>query len=149
MPLIISAGDTITVTVYIKKWTFSEIFLVFLNFSQLPMFTHYFLSKPYNPKTMLLESTMKTSVEKVTTLKHLVKYTLCEKCPNTEFFWSVFSCIWTEYGEILRSLRIQSECGKIRIRKIPCLDTFHAVILKNVHDRVNFDTYKCMASIIF
>ena len=26
----------------------------------------------------------------------------------------VFSCIWTEYGEILHiSLRIQSECGKI------------------------------------
>ena len=112
------------------------------------MFTHYFLSKPYNSKTML-ESTMKTSVEKVTTLKHPVKYTLREKCPNTEFFWSVFSCIWTEYGEILRPLRIQSECGKIRIRKTPCLDTFHAVVLKNVHDRVNFDAYKCMASIIF
>ena len=25
---------------------------------------------------------------------------LCEMCPNTEFFWSVFSCIRTEYGEI-------------------------------------------------
>ena len=23
-----------------------------------------------------------------------------EKCPHSEFFWSVFSCIWTEYGEI-------------------------------------------------
>ena len=23
-------------------------------------------------------------------------------CPNTSFFWSVFSRIWTEYGEILR-----------------------------------------------
>ena len=30
------------------------------------------------------------------------------------FFWSVFSHIWSEYGEI-RS--IQSECGKIRTRK--------------------------------
>ena len=30
------------------------------------------------------------------------------------FFWSVFSRIWTEY-EV--SLRIQSECGKIRTRK--------------------------------
>ena len=30
------------------------------------------------------------------------------------FFWSVFSRIHTEYGEILR---IQSECGKIRTRK--------------------------------
>ena len=28
--------------------------------------------------------------------------TLHEKCPNTEFFWSVFSRIRTEYGEILR-----------------------------------------------
>ena len=26
--------------------------------------------------------------------------TLREKCPYSEFFWSVFSGIWTEYGEI-------------------------------------------------
>ena len=26
---------------------------------------------------------------------------LREKCPNTEIFWSVFSCIWTEYGDLL------------------------------------------------
>ena len=26
---------------------------------------------------------------------------LREKCPYSEFFWSVFSRIWTEYGEIL------------------------------------------------
>ena len=29
--------------------------------------------------------------------------TLREKCPYSEFFWSVFSRIWTEYGEILHS----------------------------------------------
>ena len=23
-----------------------------------------------------------------------------EKCPNTEFFWSIFSGIWTEYGDL-------------------------------------------------
>ena len=28
--------------------------------------------------------------------------TLRKKCPYSEFFWSVFSRIWTEYGEILR-----------------------------------------------
>ena len=28
-------------------------------------------------------------------------YSLREKCPNSEFFWSVFSRIRTEYGEIL------------------------------------------------
>ena len=25
-----------------------------------------------------------------------------ETCPNPEFFWSVFSRIWTEYGDLLR-----------------------------------------------
>ena len=53
-----------------------------------------------------------------------------EKCPYSEFFWSVFSRIWTEYGEMLAvSLLTQSECGKIWARKIPNTDTFHA--LKN------------------
>ena len=28
--------------------------------------------------------------------------TIREKCPYSEFFWSVFSRIWTEYGEKLR-----------------------------------------------
>ena len=27
---------------------------------------------------------------------------LCEKCPNMELFWSVFSHIRTEYGKVLR-----------------------------------------------
>ena len=27
---------------------------------------------------------------------------LRKKCPCSKFFWSVFSRIWTEYGEILR-----------------------------------------------
>ena len=40
--------------------------------------------------------------------------TLREKCPNTEFFWSAFSRIWTEKG------------WKIRTRKIPYLDNFYA-----------------------
>ena len=30
--------------------------------------------------------------------------TLREKCPYSDVFWSVFSLIWTEYGEILRSI---------------------------------------------
>ena len=33
------------------------------------------------------------------------------------YFWSLFSCIRTEYAEILVSLCIKSECGKIRTRK--------------------------------
>ena len=46
---------------------------------------------------------------------------LRKDCLNTEFFWSVFSRIWTEYTD-LRSYR------KIRTRKTPFLDTFHAVV---------------------
>ena len=34
------------------------------------------------------------------------KWTLCEKCPYSEFFWSVFSRIRTEYGE-KRSISVQ------------------------------------------
>ena len=45
------------------------------------------------------------------------------------FFWSVFSRIRPEYGEILciQFLRFQSECGKYGPEKTSYLDTFHAV----------------------
>ena len=43
-----------------------------------------------------------------------IAHTLREKCPNTEFFL----------------VRIQSECEKIRTRKTPYLDTFHAVMIE-------------------
>ena len=49
-----------------------------------------------------------------------------EKWPYSGFFWSAFSRIRTEYGEI-RSLRIQSECWKMRIRITPNKDTFYSV----------------------
>ena len=42
-------------------------------------------------------------------------YTLWKSTQIRSFFWSVFSCIWTEYR-------------KIRARKTPYLDTFHALI---------------------
>ena len=50
-------------------------------------------------------------------------FLLRETCPYSELFWSVFSQICTEYKEIRRSLRIQSECGKygpeqLRIRTL-------------------------------
>ena len=41
----------------------------------------------------------------ITLLIHWVSYwkpTLCEKCPYSEFFWSAFSCVQTEHGEIFR-----------------------------------------------
>ena len=45
---------------------------------------------------------------------------LREKCPYSEIFWSVFSRIRTEYGE-MRSRKTQS-------RKTPNRDTFDAVL---------------------
>ena len=52
-------------------------------------------------------------------------------CPYSELFWSAYSRIRTEYGEIQnievfrRIGSIQSECGKIRTRITPNTDTFH------------------------
>ena len=46
--------------------------------------------------------------------------TLRESCPYSEFFWSAFFCIRTEYSV---SLCIQSECSKMRTRKTPNTDT--------------------------
>ena len=51
------------------------------------------------------------------------KEKLRENCSYSEFFWSVFSHIWTEYGDI-RS--IKSECGKMQTRKSPNTDNFYA-----------------------
>ena len=42
--------------------------------------------------------------------------TLRKKCPNTEFFWSAFSFIRTEYGP----------------EKTPYLDTFQAVVFSRI-----------------
>ena len=44
------------------------------------------------------------------------KYTLREKCPYSELFWSAFS-------------RIRTEFGKIRTRITPNTDTFYSVIM--------------------
>ena len=35
-------------------------------------------------------------------LPKLKTVTMCKNCENAEFFWYVFSRIWTEYGEIRR-----------------------------------------------
>ena len=45
-----------------------------------------------------------------------ITVTVCEKCPYSEFFWSVFC-------------RIQSKCGKIRNRKTWNTYTFHVVLI--------------------
>ena len=45
----------------------------------------------------------------------------------SELSWSVFSRIWTGYGEVRSYLRSQSECGKTWTRITPNMGTFHAV----------------------
>ena len=47
-----------------------------------------------------------------------ISLSLREKCPYSELFWSLFSRVWTEYGEILRIT--------------PNTDTFYAVFVSTV-----------------
>ena len=58
--------------------------------------------------------------DKITLRKGKSKPSLREKCPNTDFFWSVFSCIRTEYGDLLRNspylVRIQKNTDQKNLR---------------------------------
>ena len=60
--------------------------------------------------------------------------TLREKCLYSELFWSLFSRIRTEYGRYGVTLRIQSECRKMRTGITPNTDTFHAVLYNTKMD---------------
>ena len=60
---------------------------------------------------------------------------LREKCPYSELFWSVFSAFRLNMGRYGVSLRIQSECGKIRTRITPNTDT-------KVHFKTSFSDEK-------
>ena len=48
---------------------------------------------------------------------------LRKKCPYSEFFWSVFFRILTEYGEILSISLYSVRMGKMRTRKSPNTDS--------------------------
>ena len=50
-----------------------------------------------------------------------------EQCSYSEFFWPFFPAFGLNMEKYSVSLLIQSECGKIRTRKTPNTDTFHAV----------------------
>ena len=47
----------------------------------------------------MLTSSVK-EIENVVSLQLYKELTLRKKCPYSELFWSAFSCIRTEYGEI-------------------------------------------------
>ena len=71
---------------------------------------------------------------------------LRENCPYSEFYSSVFSSIWTEYGEI----QSQSECGKIRTRETSNTDTFHAVrYINKFHKTIKFISEHWRNKIVF
>ena len=71
------------------------------------------------------------------------------------FFWSVFSRIWTEYGEILRRdteyLSVFSpNAGKYGPEKTLYLDTFHTVVsLLLVISTLALVKVQCMNSVAF
>ena len=74
---------------------------------------------------------------------HFVSLALREQCPNTKFFLvRIFP--YPDWYEV--SLRIHSECGKIRTRKTPHLDTFHAVLVPFTNRRLFFEllSYKAL-----
>ena len=58
---------------------------------------------------------------------------LRKKCPYSELFWSYFPAFGLNTERYRVSLRIQSECGKIRTRITPNTDTFHAVYPETIH----------------
>ena len=52
-----------------------------------------------------------------------LNFTLCEKCLYSEFFWSAFSRIWTEYRpENLRIRALFTQCQKLIEKSRPKMD---------------------------
>ena len=75
---------------------------------------------------------------------HFQEQALREQCLYSEFFRSVFSSIWTEYGE-MRSISLYSAHMRENTvkKKTPNTDTFHAE--KLIHDITNFQFFSISA----
>ena len=56
--------------------------------------------------------------------------TLRIKCLNTEFFWSLFSRIWTKYRDLRGKSPYSVKIRERSDRKTPYLDSFHPVKLR-------------------
>ena len=78
---------------------------------------------------------------------HNVCVPLSEKCPHSEFFWSVFSRIRAEYGEILRispgSVQMRENADqknseyRLLSRSVHCLrDVFFNKRVKKSYNRI-------------
>ena len=55
---------------------------------------------------------------------------LGENCLYSEFFWSLFSCIWTDYGEIVH---IFLHSVQMRTRKVSNTEVFQAISTSEAH----------------
>ena len=78
--------------------------------------------------TKMSKKNLDTVLESFVPQSKYTNWTQRKICPNSEFFWSVFSHIWTEYWHLLcKSLRIQSKCGEIRTRKTLNTDTYYTM----------------------
>ena len=66
-----------------------------------------------------------------------LRNTLRKKCPYSEFFWSVFSFIRTEYGDLLRKYPCSIRMQEIRTRKTAKTDISHGVTAALKHLKVN------------
>ena len=72
---------------------------------------------------------------------------ILEKSPYSEFFWSIFSAFGLNTKRYSVSLRIQSECRKIRTRKNPNKDTFDVVNPSTVlHEFLSTVLHICLRS---
>ena len=101
------------------RWTVSTIFMMCFYITQ-----YTFMLSPVNWYCVLWKNIVSYHLILGNLIQsNLYKASVPEKCPNTEFFWSVFSRVWTEYWETLFSLN----AGKYGPELTPYLDTIHAV----------------------
>ena len=63
-------------------------------------------------------------------IQHLATLHSLKSVQIRSYFWSVFSCIRTEYGDLLRKSLFSPNTGKHGPEITLYLDTFHAVLNK-------------------
>ena len=85
-------------------------------------FVNLFIPPPY-PHSFLILRVVHSFLRIVFT-----HYTKSRKCPYSELFWSVFSRLWNEYGEIRSTSPYSVRMRKMLTKITPKTDTFTAVI---------------------
>ena len=107
-----SYGETRRLICTSWNWKLSQI--EFLTEDADPLLKTFFLQAFFHIFTIANELTG-FSISRLADMEDFFKRHGVKSVQIRIYFWSVFSCIWTEYGEIW-SLHIQSEYRKIRTR---------------------------------